>query len=76
MNTPCYVENCFFDSNVGLGWATGGGAGMRANAATTVANCIFYNNMAAGGKGSAIFSSWASNTFVNCLIYNYQYDDL
>lgn len=70
VNTPCYVENCFFDSNVGLGWATGGGAGMRANAATTVANCIFYNNMAAGGKGSAIFSSWASNTFVNCLIYN------
>ncbi|WP_455498778.1 T9SS type A sorting domain-containing protein [Coprobacter sp.] len=70
-----YVDHCVFDSNRGLKWGNICGGGLRAAAAGMVTNCIFYNNTAGSatdgyGKGSAIVANWASNTFVNCLVYN------
>lgn len=70
-----YVDHCVFDSNKGLGWSSRGGGGLRANAGGVVTNCIFYNNVSGNetdgyGKGSAIFSRYPSNIFVNCVVYN------
>ena len=76
LDTPMFVENCVFDSNYGRPYHYSiQGGGLKANAATTVANCIFYNNMAGDatlgyGQGAAIFSAYPSNTFINCLVYN------